>query len=309
MLAGNVRDRSLEQLGDCQARIGDARKIRKPSRGSDPLEGWGSGRRAGRGCPARRTRDRARAHRARAGRRGRVAPGGEGRPEPSSRRRPRGRSGRRGTWRVPGCVAPGPSQRPRAARAVPCAGPLGPRPAPRRAGAAASRDAARGRRGRGATRRAPCGRRSRPRRARQRAPARTRRGDEACRSSACRAPPAPCRRPRSAHRRADWRSGPRAWCGACSNAAVTLSVEIPSALAREAAKSSRRLPSSLWWKSRSACASLSGVHAELVGQGLESRRLPSLHEDGRSAAPVFARPLLCSPRATAVPSSACVPRP
>ena len=29
------------------------------------------------------------------------------------------------------------------------------------------------------------------------------------------------------------------------------------------------------------------VHAELVGQGLESRRLPSLDEDGGTAAPVF----------------------
>ena len=72
-----------------------------------------------------------------------------------------------------------------------------------------------------------------------------------------------------------------------SNAVVTLSVEIPSAFASAAAKSSRRLPSSLWWKSRSACASLSVLDPELVREVLESRRLPAVEEGRGSTASVF----------------------
>ena len=138
----------------------------------------------------------------------------------------RGRSGRRGTWRAPGCAASRPfSASGRSCSRAPCAGPRGPRPARRRAGAAASR-ACRSRPPRSGRDSKSALRTSRHVHAElvcERLLELVGRG-EACRSSACRAPPAPCRRPRSAHRPAARRSGPRAACGACSNAAVTLSV-------------------------------------------------------------------------------------
>ena len=257
------------------------RRYANPQGGQTPLSG------VGRRAPARRTRDRARAHRARAGRRGRVALGGEGRPEPSSRRQPRGRSGRRGTWRAPRCAAPGSSPRPRASHRAPCGDPLGPRPGPPRAGAAASRDDGR------------------------RPPRSGRDSKSALRTSLTLTPSSsasPCANswggrgvPFISLSRAAWtlsastfsasarRSAKRASCflWSLSNAAVTLSVEIPSALASEAAKSSRRSPSSLRWKSRSACASSSASpRACRPGPGIPAAALPrGTPADRRSGSP------------------------
>ena len=60
-LVGRVGDRGLEQLGDRQVRGSDALTIRKPSRGSDPLEGLGGS--PGGGPGPRSNPGPARAHR------------------------------------------------------------------------------------------------------------------------------------------------------------------------------------------------------------------------------------------------------
>ena len=92
-----------------------------------------------------------------------------------------------------------------------------------------------------------------------------------------------------------------------SNAAVTLSVGDPERLGQRGGKVPAPVACLVWWKSRNASSSLSASTPSVSARFWKPGGGPPLTKpaDRRYG---LALPLL-SPRATAVPSSACVPRP